>query len=134
VLFQLHIGRVYGEVGSRQWTEPEEPLPAAAVNALALLGFIGGGPEKNYSKDGLASSATELAELADWLFVTAYGVDDEFSPVVREINLKHIALPRAEPFTREMIAAHLRSRDVHFLRMRTAIFAQISPARVLRGR
>jgi hypothetical protein len=116
VQFQLHSGRVYGEVGSRQWSEPEEPLPAAAVDALALLAFTGGGPEKNYSKDGLPSSAAELAEVANRLFKAAYGVDDEFSPVVREINLKDIVLPRAEPFTRHLIEAHLRSRDVQFLR------------------
>ena len=101
VQFQVHSGRIYGEVGSRQWAEPEEPLPAAAVQALALLGFTGGGPEKNYSKDGLACSAAELADLADRLFKAAYDVDDEFSPVVREMNLNDITLPRAEPFTRD---------------------------------
>jgi len=36
--------RILGEVGSRQWADPERPLPASAVDGLALLGFSGGGP------------------------------------------------------------------------------------------
>lgn len=116
VQYQVHSGRVYCEVGSRQWQDPEEPLPAAAVDALARLGFTGGGPEKNYTKDGLTQSSGELADLTDRLFKAAYDVDDEFSPVLREMNLNDITLPRAEPFTRELIEALLRSRGVRFLR------------------
>src|ERR1022692_1617152 len=92
VQFQLHSGRIYGEVGSRQWNEPEQPLSATAVEALTRLGFTGGGPEQNFSNDGLASSSAQLAELADRLFKAAYNVDDEFSPLVREVNLKDIML------------------------------------------
>lgn len=116
VQFQLHSDRLYGEVGSRQWNEPEQPLSAAAVEALAHLGFTGGGPEQNFSNDGLAASSAQLAELADRLFKAAYDVDDEFSPLVREVNLKDIMLPRAEPFMRQLIEAQLRSRQVRFLR------------------
>jgi hypothetical protein len=36
--------------------------------------------------------------------------------VVHEIHLNDVTLPRAEPFTREMIAAHLRDHATHFLR------------------
>ncbi len=39
VQYQVHSGRVFGEVGSRQWNEPERPLPADAVDALARHGF-----------------------------------------------------------------------------------------------
>ncbi len=38
VQFQMHSGRVYGEVGSRQWSEPEPPLGPGPVAALAALG------------------------------------------------------------------------------------------------
>ncbi len=116
VQYKLHGGRVYGEVGSRQWTEPERPLPAPAVEGLERIGFTGGGPEKNFAKDGLPASKAELAVLADSLFRTAYDLDEEFSPVVREVNLQDVTPPRAEPFTREMIEADLCQRGVHFLR------------------
>jgi hypothetical protein len=43
VQFVVHDDRVVGEVGSRQWKEPERPLPPAAVAALGRLGFVGGG-------------------------------------------------------------------------------------------
>jgi hypothetical protein len=36
--------------------------------------------------------------------------------VVHEIHLNDVTLPRAEPFTREMIEAHLRDHATHFLR------------------
>jgi hypothetical protein len=116
VQFMVHDDGVAGEVGSRQWSEPERPLPAAAVAALGRLGFAGGGPERNYAKDGLPRSAAKLAKLTDTVLRTAYDLDEDFSPVVREIHLNDVTLPRAEPFTREMIAAHLRGHDIHFLR------------------
>jgi hypothetical protein len=116
VQYAVHSDGIYGEVGSRQWTEPERPLPATAVEALGRLGFTGGGAEKNFARDALPGSPAELAELADSLFHTAYGVDDGFSPVVHEISLNDITLPRAEPFTRELIEAHLHDRQVQFLR------------------
>src|SRR5438309_2120693 len=82
VQYQMHSGRILGEVGSRQWTDPERPLTAGAVEGLARLGFTGGGPEKNYAKDGLPSSRSELAALTESLFVTAYGLNDEYAPIV----------------------------------------------------
>jgi hypothetical protein len=116
VQFTVHDGQISGEVGSRQWLEPERPLPAAAVEALARLGFTGGGPERNFARDGLPRSAARLAKLTDTLLRTAYDLDEDFSPVVHEIHLNDVTLPRAEPFTREMIAAHLRDHATHFLR------------------
>ena len=56
VQYQMHSGRIFGEVGSRQWTEPERPLAAGAVDGLASLGFTGGGcamtPREVYDRVG----------------------------------------------------------------------------------
>jgi len=114
VQFIIHDDRVGGEVGSCQWSEPERPLPEAAVDALGRLGFIGGGPERNFAQDGLPRSAAKLARLTDTLLRTAYDLDEDFSPVVHEIHLNDVTLPRAEPFTREMIAAHLQDHATRF--------------------
>lgn len=116
VQFQIHSGRVYGEVGSRQWTEPERPLGRGQVAALAALGFTGGGPERNHSRDGLPANGAELARLADNLFRAAYELPEDYDPVVREINLKDVTMPRARPFARDMIETHLRAHGVHHLR------------------
>jgi hypothetical protein len=116
VQFIVHGDQVGGEVGSRQWKEPERPLPEAALKALGRLGFVGGGPERNFAREGLPRSAAKLAKLTDTLLRTAYDLDEDFSPVVHEIHLNDVTLPRAEPFTREMIAAHLRDHATHFLR------------------
>jgi hypothetical protein len=116
VQFIVHGDQVGGEVGSRQWKEPERPLPKAAAVALGRLGFTGGGPERNFARDGLPRSAAKLAKLTDTLLRTAYDLDEDFSPVVHEIHLNDVTLPRAEPFTRAMIEAHLRDHATHFLR------------------
>ena len=116
VQFQMHSGRVYGEVGARQWSEPERPLGPGPVAALGALGFAGGGPERNHRRDGLPANAAELARLADALLRAAYELPEDFDPVVREMNLKDVTMPRAKPFTRDMIETHLRAHDVHFLR------------------
>ncbi len=116
VQYMRHSGRVYCEVGSRQWTDPERPLPPAAVASLAQLGFTGGGPERNFAKDDLPASKMELAVLTDALFKAAYDVDDGFSPVVHALNLNDVTLPRAQPFTRDLIEAHLNTVGVQFLR------------------
>ncbi len=116
VQFMVHGDLVWGEVGSRQWSEPERPLLEPAVEALGRLGFTGGGPERNFAREGLPRSAAKLARLTDTLLRTAYDLDEDFSPVVHEIHLNDVTLPRAEPFTREMIAAHLRDHATHFLR------------------
>lgn len=116
VQFQVHSGTVYGEVGSRQWEDPERPLPASAVAGLAALGFTGGGPERNYAKDGLPPVPSQLAALTDTLFRTAYDLDEEYAPIIHQLDLKDVALSRAEPFTREMIADLLHAREVTFLR------------------
>ena len=116
VQFALHADGILGEVGSRQWVEPDRPLSAAAIEGLASLGFTGGGAEKNYARRGLPRSAADLAKLTDTLFRTAYGVDDGFSAVVNEMNLNDITLPRAEPLTAAMVEDHFRGKQVTFLR------------------
>src|SRR5437867_3146533 len=108
--------RILGEVGSRQWADPERPLPAAAVDSLALLGFSGGGPERNFARESVPGSKTDLAELTERLFRAAYGVGDEFSPLLSALNLNDITMPRAEPFTRDMVEARLRAKGLHYLR------------------
>jgi hypothetical protein len=52
VQFKVRPDGILGEVGSRQWGDPERPLAAPAVEALAGLGFVGGGPERNFAKHG----------------------------------------------------------------------------------
>jgi Putative bacterial sensory transduction regulator len=116
VQFQVRSGLVFGEVGSRQWSEPERPLSAAAVAALAQRGFTGGGPERNYVKDGLPRSKTELAALTESVFRTAYDLDDEYAPTVHHLNPNDVRMPRAQAFTRDMIEAQLRDHEVKFLR------------------
>lgn len=116
VQFMIRRGVVYCEVGSRQWTEPERPLSAATVAALSQLGVTGGGPERNYAKDGLPRSKTELAVLTELLFRTAYDLDDEYAPTLHRLNPNDVSLPRAQAFTRGMIEAQLRDHEVKFLR------------------
>lgn len=115
IQYQLHKGRVYAEVGSRQWNDPERPLGAVAVDSLAALGFAGGGPERNFARDGLPCSATELAGLTESLFRAAYDVDDEYTPLVH-LSLNDTQMPRAVPFNRELIEAHPRDRGASYLR------------------
>jgi Putative bacterial sensory transduction regulator len=116
VQYQLRSGRsVYGEVCARQWVEPERPLSSEAVASLARLGFTGGGPERNYSREALPSTAAELGDLTEQLFASAYGVDDEFAVVVH-VNLNDVVLPRAVPFTRDLIAEVLEKRGLRYLR------------------
>lgn len=113
--YALHSGYVYGEVGSRQWEDPERPLSPGAVAALEKLGFSGGGPERNFAADNLAPSRRELAELTDALFFAAYELDG-FSAVVHEFDLNDITFRRAQAFTRDMIVAHVKDVGVHYLR------------------
>lgn len=115
VQYKLHRARVYGEVCSRQWCDPERPLQVEAVDRLAALGFSGGGPERNYARDGLPPSAPELAQLAESLFRAAYGLDDEYAVLVH-LNLNDVTMPRAVPFTRDLIESELRDRGVRYLK------------------
>jgi hypothetical protein len=116
VQFQVRSNLVCCEVGSRQWNEPERPLSATAVAALAQHGFAGGGPERNYVQDGLPRSKTELAALTESLFRIAYDLNDEYAPTVHHLNPNNVHLPRAQAFTRDMIEAQLRDHQVKFLR------------------
>jgi hypothetical protein len=109
-------GSVLAEVGSRQWEDPERPLPPDAVARLAELGFTGGGPERNFVRAGLRTDANELAELTDKLFVAAYDVDDDYQPILHRLQLNDVAPPRAKPFSRDMVEALLRKRGVKFWR------------------
>ena len=74
VQFKRNHSIIYGEVGSREWSRPEErrPLAAQARARLAALGFTHGGPEHNYVCDELAQSAPYLAQLYLQLYEAAY--------------------------------------------------------------
>jgi Putative bacterial sensory transduction regulator len=116
VQYQLPPGRgIYGEVSARQWLDPERPLSAAAVASLSRLGFTGGGPERNHSRGALPGTASELVDLTEQLFAAAYSVDDEFGVLVH-VNLNDVALPRAVPFTRDLIVEQLENRGLRYLR------------------
>ncbi|MBJ7603281.1 MAG: hypothetical protein JF888_08860 [Candidatus Dormibacteraeota bacterium] len=69
------------EVSSREWggSPSDGSLAPESVQVLAELGFTGGGPLKNYRRDGIADrTPIELAAMAERLFVVAYGPSADF--------------------------------------------------------
>jgi hypothetical protein len=73
VQIMLHDGHLYGEVSSREWEEPVRPLDEVAISMLAHLGFTGGGPRRNFSRDSLSAHPASTAQLVNRLFASAYG-------------------------------------------------------------
>jgi len=71
-------GAIYGEVGSREWTLPTQPLFPGSLAALQTLGFTGGGRGNNYRADGLFPDPHSLAQLTLRLFATAYPESKSF--------------------------------------------------------
>jgi hypothetical protein len=71
-------GTIYGEIGSRQWMPPFEPLSPQAVVALRAIGFTGGGRAKNHRAEGLFPDPHSLAQLTLRLFATAYPESKSF--------------------------------------------------------
>ena len=73
VQYFVHDSAVLGEVGSRHWMPESSVLRKTSVTALGCLGFEGGGPQRNFSRDHLPHDARKLACLTELLFGAAYG-------------------------------------------------------------
>jgi hypothetical protein len=73
VQYFVHDSAVLGEVGSRRWTPESSDLRKTSVTALGCLGFEGGGPGRNFSRDHLPHDARKLACLTELAFGAAYG-------------------------------------------------------------
>jgi len=77
-------GQLWAEVCSRQWDCAfcgNRPLAADAVERIHRLGFVGGGPRRNFERRGLASSA-DLAHLIEEVLFAAYDEPAEFAIAV----------------------------------------------------
>ena len=73
VQFMVHDSAVLGEVGSKHWMLKSSGLRKTSVTALGCLGFEGGGPHHNFSRDHLPHDARKLACMTELLFGAAYG-------------------------------------------------------------
>ncbi len=83
VQYFVHDSAVLGEVGSRQWLPEAEGLRQVSITALGCLGFEGGGPRRNFSRDHLPHDARRLACLTELLFGAAYGEIGDMTLFVR---------------------------------------------------
>jgi len=84
VQYLIHDSAVLGEVGSRQWMPESSGLRKTSVTALACMGFEGGGPRRNFSRDHLPHDARKLACLTELAFGAAYGEGVyDMTPLVR---------------------------------------------------
>jgi hypothetical protein len=84
VQYFVHESAVLGEVGSRHWMPESSGLRKTSVTALGCLGFEGGGPQRNFSRDYLPHDARKLACLTELLFGAAYGDSVcDMTPLVR---------------------------------------------------
>jgi hypothetical protein len=83
VQYFVHDSAVLGEVGSRQWLPEAEGLRRVSVTALGCLGFEGGGPRRNFSRDYLPHDARRLACVTELLFGAAYSEIGDMTPLVR---------------------------------------------------
>jgi hypothetical protein len=73
VQYFVHDSAVLGEVGSRHWMPESSGLRKTSVTALGCLGFEGGGPGRNFSRNHLPHDARKLACMTELLFGAAYG-------------------------------------------------------------
>jgi hypothetical protein len=84
VQYFVHDSAVLGEVGSRHWMPESSGLRKTSVTALGCLGFEGGGPRRNFSRDHLPHDARKLACLTELAFGAAYGDGVcDMTPLVR---------------------------------------------------
>jgi hypothetical protein len=84
VQYFVHESAVLGEVGSRHWMPESSGLRKTSVTALGCLGFEGGGPRSNFSRDYLPHDARKLACLTELLFGAAHGdAVCDMTPLVR---------------------------------------------------
>jgi len=84
VQYIVHDSAILGEVGSRHWMPESSGLRKTSVTALGCLGFEGGGPRRNFTRDHLPHDARRLACMTELLFGAAYGEGVcEMTPLVR---------------------------------------------------
>jgi hypothetical protein len=84
VQYIVHDSAILGEVGSRHWVPESSGLRKTSVTALGCLGFEGGGPRCNFTRDHLPHDARRLACMTELLFGAAYGeCVCEMTPLVR---------------------------------------------------
>ena len=84
VQFIVHDSAIFGEVGSKHWMPESSGLRKTSVTALGCLGFEGGGPRTNFTRDHLPHDARRLACLTELLFGAAYGHEVcDMTPLVR---------------------------------------------------
>jgi hypothetical protein len=89
VQFIVHDSAILGEVGSRHWMPESSGLRKTSVTALGCLGFDGGGPRRNFTRDHLPHDARRLACMTELLFGAAYGeCVCEMTPLVRTRALR----------------------------------------------
>ena len=95
VQYFVHDSAVLGEVGSRHWTPESSGLRKTSATALGCLGFEGGGPEHNFSRDHLPQDARKLACLTELAFGAAYGEGvGDMTPLVRTRASREAEAPR----------------------------------------
>ena len=75
VQYVVHDSAVLGEVGPRHWMPESSGLRKTSITALGCLGFEGGGPKSNFSRDYLPHDARKVACLTELAFGAAYGED-----------------------------------------------------------
>jgi len=84
VQYIVHESAILGEVGSRHWMPESSGLRKTSVTALGCLGFEGGGPRRDFTRDHLPHDARRLACMTELLFGAAYGEGVcEMTPLVR---------------------------------------------------
>jgi hypothetical protein len=100
VQYIVHDSAVLGEVGSKHWMPESGGLRKMSVRALGCLGFEGGGPRRNFSRDHLPHDARRLACLTELLFGAAYGEEvGDMTPLVRtHASREAESLPRQLEF------------------------------------
>jgi hypothetical protein len=95
VQFIVHDSAIFGEVGSKHWMPESTGLRKTSVTALGCLGFEGGGPRTNFTRDHLPHDARRLACLTELLFGAAYGDEvSDMTPLVRTRNSREAENPR----------------------------------------
>ena len=97
VQYIVHDSAVHGEVGSRHWIPESSGLRKISVTALGCLGFEGGGPRRNFSRDHLPHDAHKLACMTELLFGAAYGEDVcHMTPLVRTRAMREAEGPAVQ--------------------------------------